>query len=419
MIENSLIYLFSGVLVRAVPFLLLPILTHYLPPTELGKLAIFQALMLFILPFTGMNMHNNISRNFTKYKKPELAKLIGNLVYVLIFSTLVTLVSLLYVWFVSDNLIFGISKNWLLIFPLLAAFNMLNQFNLTVLRNQELPWKFAKLAVSNTILNLGISLLFVVFLGMSWEGRALGIVFSSIIFGLIGIIFLYKSGYLSSNFDRVEIKQILYVSLPLIPHALGGIIIAMSGRVFIEEMASTEILGIYLVGSSFGMIVNIFVEAFNRSWSPWVYKKLNNTSNLEKREIVKYSYISFVSYLILSFIITGISYLLLPYMVSQEYHQASQFILWVAVAYAFRGMYTIVFPYFVHSGKTYYLGFISGLIAIVSIALNYFLILKNGPIGAAQALCFSWFFMFLLTWGYSYKAYKMPWFRREEYAAQS
>jgi O-antigen/teichoic acid export membrane protein len=195
----------------------------------------------------------------------------------------------------------------------------------------------------------------------------------------------------------------------LIPHALGGVVIALSDRLFIDRMVGKEAVGLYAVGYTFGMIVNLVVEAFNRAWSPWFFREMYKDTEQTRRRIVKFTYAYFVGITLLALTITGVSYLVLPYMVAIEYQAASIFILWVAVAYAFRGMYTMVFPYLVQTARTNFLGVGMFFTATVNLVLNYVLIKINGPIGAAQATVVAWLMLFLITWAYSSRICPMPW----------
>src|SRR5690554_5589444 len=77
------IYLGSSVINKAIPFLLLPILTKYLTPEEYGILAIYQVMMSFAMPLVGMNMQNNITRNFFKETKEYVGRMVFNLLVVL------------------------------------------------------------------------------------------------------------------------------------------------------------------------------------------------------------------------------------------------------------------------------------------------------------------------------------------------
>ena len=55
-------YFASSILNRSIPLLLLPVLTGYLAPEDYGLLSVFQALMAFLVPVIGMNLHANITR---------------------------------------------------------------------------------------------------------------------------------------------------------------------------------------------------------------------------------------------------------------------------------------------------------------------------------------------------------------------
>lgn len=409
MIKSAVVYLFGGVLNRAIPFLLLPVLTRYLVPEEYGVLAIYQMLLAFTLPFVGMNMHNNISRNFAKIGRGEMARLIGTLVALLCLATILVFLLIHCLVFFRGSF-FGVSRSWLLVLPFVAAFSMAHMFNLTVFRNQEMPLVFGCFEVGNTLLNLAISLVLVVGLGFGWQGRAAGIAGAAVCFGVLGLVTLRRKGFLVFVFDRSVVTSVLRISLPLIPHALGGVVIAMSDRLFIDRMVGKEAVGLYVVGYTFGMIVNLFVDAFNRAWAPWFYRQMTNANDKMRQRIVQYSYLSFGALAVLALLVTAFSYLILPYMVAVEYQAASQFILWVAVGYAFRGMYTMIFPYLVFVGKTNFLGVGTVLTAVINLILTYVLIRMNGPVGAAQATLISWLLLFLATWIYSARIYPMPWF---------
>lgn len=408
MIKSAVIYLFGGVLNRAIPFFLLPVLTRYLSPDEYGTLAIFQVLLSFTTPLVGMNMHNNISRNFAKMKRDEMARLIGTLSGLLCVTA--GIVGLFAVgWVASSGKSLGIPGGWLLVLPLVAALSMAHQFNLTVLRNQQRPLVFGSFEVGNTVLNLSVSLVLIVGLGYGWQGRAAGVALAAACFGLVGLAALRRQKLLVFSYDKKLLGEVLRISLPLIPHAMGGVVIALSDRLFIDRMIGKEAVGLYAVGYTFGMILNLVVEAFNRAWSPWFYREMYNVTEQKRRRIVVFSYAYFGVIALSAVAITGVSYLILPYMVAAEYQAASQFILWVAVAYAFRGMYTMVFPYLVHTGNTGFLGVGMFITAAVNLGLNYALISKYGPIGAAQATVVAWLMLFLLTWAYSARICPMPW----------
>lgn len=403
------IYLGSSVINKAIPFFLLPILTRYLSTEEYGILAIYQVMISFGLPIVGMNMHTNITRNFFSKSKEFIASMVFNLLVVL------TVTSALFLLFIAVYLTFGgvqfsIPQRWFYVLPLIAYMNMLNTFNLTILRNRKKPAEYGVFEISRTVVDLSLTILLIVVYAFGWEGRATGILIASLVIGIISVFRVWQSGYFLFEIDTSQIKEILKISLPLIPHVLGGVIITLGDRIFIDQMVSTSAVGIYTVGYQFGMIMTLVVMAFNKTWSPWMYELLAEDKKENKVTIVKATYLVSGGFIVLALVVTGISYYLLPFMTAEEYYGGFVYVIWIAMGYAFYGMYTLVFPYGVHVGKTSYLGITTFSAAIINLFANYYLISINGPLGAAQATLISYLFMFILVWWYSNKLYLMPWF---------
>ncbi|MGO3708361.1 MAG: lipopolysaccharide biosynthesis protein [Mesonia hippocampi] len=403
------IYLGSSIINKAIPFLLLPILTQYLSPEEYGILAIYQVMMSFAMPLVGMNMQNNITRNFFTQSKEYVGKMVYNLLVVLTGAATLLLL-LLSVYLLLGGNHFSIPQRWVYALPLIAYMTMLNTFNLSILRNRKRALEFGAFEISKTFLDLSLTILLIVVYSFNWEGRALGVLVSTTIIGVVSIYRVWQSGYLLFKFDPMMIKEILHISLPLIPHALGGVILSLGDRVFIDQMVSTSALGVYTVGYQFGMIITLVSTAFNKTWTPWVYELLGKNDENSKKTIVKITYLVSAGLILMALALTGVSYYLLPFMTAEEYHGAFVHVIWIALGYAFFGMYTLVFPYGVHVGKTSYLGVITFSAALINLAANYVLIQYNGAVGAAQATLISYMYMFFAVWWYSNKLYPMPWF---------
>lgn len=404
------IYFGSSILNKAIPFLLLPVLTHYLSSEEYGIISTYQVMISFTLAFVGMGMQSNITRNFFKKDKTYLGQLVFNLSIVLI------LVGLLFslglgIYLAAGGTQFSIPRQWLYILPVLAVLNMLNNFNLTILRNQKKPLVFGAFELSKTILELSLTLILVIIFFKGWEGRLYGILISTGVIGLASFWHMHKRGFIKTAVRKDQIQSVLKISIPLIPHILGGAIITLSDRIFIEEMVGTSAVGVYAVGYQFGMILSLIAGAVSLTWSPWLYETLGKMTWAGKLKIVKATYALWVGYLIFGYILTGVAYFLLPIMTAKEFHGGYDYIIWVAMGYAFQGMYTLVFPYGVHVGKTSYLGITTSFAAIINLAANYYLIKLNGPLGAAQATLISYVLMFVAVWWYSNKLYPMPWFQ--------
>lgn len=407
-VKHSVIYLGSSTINKAIPFLLLPILTKYLSPSEYGILAIFQLMITFYTAFIGMNSHMNVSKDFFKYSQSHMAKLIGNILFIVSLSS-VTFLAITLVITIFFNEIFSIPSHWLQVMPLLSFMLMVNTINLTILRNEGKAYLFGIFEIANTALNMGVTIVLLVIFHYGWYSQAIGISLSYFVFFVIGIAFMRKRGYLSFELDIGEMKSILKISLPLIPHVLSGIVITMSDRLFIEQMVSLEMVGIYSVGYMFGMVVILFTDAFIKAWNPWFFKQLSTPTDAKKRKIVQYSYIYTIGIFILAIFISLAAELIMPYFVDEKFYKAKEFILWIALGYAVHGVYKIFFPYLVHISKTSFLAVSTVLAALINLLLNYVLINQYGAIGAAYATIIAFIVSAGLVFWYQNKHYYMPW----------
>jgi O-antigen/teichoic acid export membrane protein len=95
--------------------------------------------------------------------------------------------------------------------------------------------------------------------------------------------------------------------------------------------------------------------------------------------------------------------------VGPEFAGAQPFIFWLSLGFAFSGMHSMVVNYIYFAQKTARYGLVSIMSVLFNVALNYFLILQNGAIGAAQATCITYLLTFLMTWRLSSQVHPMPW----------
>lgn len=408
LIKGSIIYLSCSIINKSIPFFLLPILTSYLSPKEYGLLSIFLIMVTFYSAFIGMNIDINISKNFFKYSKENLSIITGNILIVLCFSfLLLAIITFIISLYVND--VFSIPKKWILLIPFISYTLMINTLNLTILRNEEKALTFGLFEIVNTAITMGMTLLLLIYYKFGWQSQVLGMLVSYLIFAVVSYIHMKRRGYLSFKFDFKVVKDILRTSLPLIPHVLGGIVINVSDRLFIERMVGLEMVGIYSVGYTFGLVVILFTDAFIKAWSPWFYKSLVQPTSKKKRQIVKYTYLYIFIIFLLSILISLAAEFILPFVVDKRFIGAKDYVLWIALGYAVHGIYKIFYPYLVHIDKTAFLAFSTVLAAVINLLLNYLLIDSFGAIGAAYATILAFIASSLLVFVYQSRNYPMPW----------
>jgi len=406
--KNSFVYTGSNVIRNAIPFFLLPVLTRYLTPTDYGVVATFQVLLAITIVFVSLNMHGAVAVNFFKIEKQELKVYLGNAVCISFVSSLLTFCVISAVKTPLSHLV-KFPENWLLIIVIVALFQSVFTLTLTLWQVEQKPLPYGIFQISQTILNVTLSLIFVVALNWRWQGRLLGIIIVSIIFGFISLFIIYKRKYIRFSFNKVYIKDALLFGIPLIPHALGGWIMTSIDRVFINSMVNVAATGIYTVGYQVGMIIGLLAVSFNQAWSPFLFEKLKENNIGTKIRIVKFTYLYNVGIIVLALTLSIVAPWFLKFFVSKDFHCAYKYVFWIALGYAANGMYFMVVNYIFYVKKTYILAWITFSSAGINVVLNYFFIKANGAIGAAQATTVTFFISFILTWILSARVYKMPW----------
>lgn len=407
-IRNGLTYLSGGMLGGLVPFLMLPVLTRYLSPSDFGIVATFQSILTLSFAFIGLNTTGAIVRNYTELSKDEFAVYIFNCIIILLISVGIVLSILLlfkgYAVSISQTPI-----QWLLLVPVASCAFFLFSIALSVFRVLGKALQFSIANITNTLFNLIVSVVLVVWLSMDWRGRVIGISSSHIIFGVLALFFLIKTGYISPRFDKVYFRDALLFGSPLILHKLAGWITTMLNRPLLNEFVGLEATGLFFIGCTIASIVAILEGAFEQAWTPWLYSRLNENTQEVKRKIVKITYVYYIALLVLVFMLSFLSPYVLPVFLGKQYVNVSNYVFFPALAYAFNGMRKMVFGYILYEKKTYLIAYSTVVTSGIGIILNVYLIRHYGVNGASYAMSTTFIIGFILTWYMAQKTFPMPW----------
>jgi O-antigen/teichoic acid export membrane protein len=201
----------------------------------------------------------------------------------------------------------------------------------------------------------------------------------------------------------------LKFGVPLIPHVIGGLSIATADRFMITNMLDVAQAGIYMVALQLGMVLGLLTDSFNSAYAPYLMGALVKEDRARDRKIVRGTYVYFIVVTVLALLLGATAPHLLGVLVGEKFRAAAGAVHYVAMGYAFGGMYYMVANYIFFAGKTAVLAWVTFVTAMLNILFNYLLIKLNGPIGAAQASAFAFFMCFVLTWILSARVYPMPW----------
>jgi O-antigen/teichoic acid export membrane protein len=419
LVRSSAVYAASSVARNAIPFLLIPVLTRYLSPSDFGIIATFEVFLAMGLVSVGLNMYGAIGVNFFKLAYEELGIYVGNVIFMSLIASFMTLGFALLVFQTFPLELPATSTRWFPAIVLAALAQVLFSIALTLWQVEQRPVPYAVLQTLQTTLNFGLSVLFVVAFSWGWQGRLLAIVTASIAVGTVSLLVVYRRWRRAPSVRPDYIKDALKFGIPLVPHSLGNWILTGIDRFFLASMVGVAATGVYTVGYQVGMIVGLVATSFNQAWSPFLFQKLTENNPDSKVRIVRFTYLYIVAIAAFAVMLSLAAPWFLAIFVGSEFRGAYQYVSWVALGYAANGMYLMVAHYIFYVKKTHLLAAVTFSAAVVNIVLNFFLIRANGPIGAAQASAASFFVSFVLTWILAARVYKMPWliWNREAIAA--
>ncbi|REC47172.1 flippase [Chryseobacterium piscium] len=410
--KSSLIYTLCDALNKSVPFFILPILSYYLLPSDYGIIANFGVVLSIVCIFIMIGVDGAMGVQFFKLSKEQLAKYNFN-AFILICC--ITILSIIF-FLLFHNKVYEWVKlplPYQLLISIMAFTTTITALNLSLWRLEEQPFKFGIYEISQTIFNIGISLILVIIYNQGWVGRVSGMFLASVAFGLYSLILLFKRGYLKINFNITYLKHALFFGAPLIPHALSFWVRSSIDRVYITQFEGESATGLYATGFQFGLLISFITLSFNNAFVPYLFKKLGEKKTSKyietKEKLVKLTYIIAFGLIILAVIFSLFSYFALDVLFSDNYVNAKKFIVWAIAAQTFQGFYLLFVNYIFYANKTRFLAIITFGCSCIQLILSYILIRNFGAIGGAYSTVIVSFVNFIAVALYSNKVFPMPW----------
>lgn len=409
LVKSTGVYTLAKVINACIPFFLLPIMTSYLSPADYGIISMITTVVAFTTPFVSLNLDSAIVRRYY-YKDGKISQYIGTCCNIVLVACLI--ISLLFVLFKSNLSDWVAVPEYVFYFiPIYCFFLFFKNVVLYYWQVKGEPIKYGIFSIAITALEITIALILIMRLGFKWEGRAISLFSSGLIIALFCVVFLKHSKLLSPSLDKSFASHAIKYGAGLIPHAVGASLMVLANRFFITKMISVDETGLYGVATSLSSVLSFVTLSFNNAYVPWLFGKLTNAQDSDKRRIVGVTYLYLIivalagiaSYFIIKFIF--------PFFVNSSFSGSMKYIPWLLAGLVFQGGYFMMTNYIMYTEKTYLNGIITVSSGLLSLVLNYFLIKAFGAIGAAIAFSLTYLFYFLFTWVIANRVYKMPWLK--------
>jgi O-antigen/teichoic acid export membrane protein len=409
-VKGSMVYLTGNVVNAVLPFMLLPILTRYLTPTDYGLVATSVVLVQVTVTAIGLNTSGLIVQSqFTDDFETRRNLLSTN---VLVTSGL----AVVFILFTMSGgrlveRLTGFPGAWAPLLIVVALGIVVQQFYLAILQSRDEAKLFVGIQILGNVLNLSVAVLLVVGLGMDWRGRIIATVVGAAAVAAISLHGLrYRLGLLGAIFDRKALKGILHFGVPLIPHTAGGFAMVMAPRLYLNNLATVADTGLFGVAYNLASPIAVVVGAANQAYMPALFSKLVGLETAARLRLSRMLLLGAVTMPCLAVIYAVGTRWILPWIVGPRFLQVSDYVVWLALAFAMQGMYFVFANLVVFSKKTSLMAwrcdFAGGIAVLVGCPV---LIGMNGPIGAAQATLLGFTISCVGAFIASRKAFPLPW----------
>lgn len=410
-IKNGGIYLFFSLVSRAIPFLLLPLLTHYIDPAGYGVVSVIAVVTAIAMPIIGMCSNSVLYQRYFKLDDVNRACFVNDSYKIILGNTiLISVIAIPFSALIESHL--KISLGWFEVAIVCAAAGMVTTLTTSLFQIKKQPLNYGIFQSALSLTNVGFTLLLVVLWEMSWQGRVWGILISSLLVSLLAIYLNWKNGDI--NFSKmkksVHVSTIFRLGGALIPSTIAGWGIAMSDRLFLSSMTTLELVGIYAVGVMIAQITDIFLNAMGQAYLPHLFQHGHSDNEGTRIRIVQGVYfVAFVS-LLTALAVTLIAPVIMSLMIDFRYHAATKIIGWICLSYAFFSIAAVFHSLILVVEKNVVTIYVSALTLLVNLIGNYLLIDHFGMVGAAMGNALSAFTFMLLLILFSLRYNKLPWF---------
>ena len=407
LLSDGIAYGGSNLIGQVINFVLLPLYTRFLTPTDYGVIAILAIWNMIFSPIANHGMTSAIFRFFNTNKDPQKRSevLFSGVISVLISSILLggiclLMASPLTAVFLKDLQYVGLFK--LTIYT--SVFLSIGEIPNVILRADRRVKAVAFLNIVGVLITVTTTIGLVVGLKM----QVAGVVYANMISAaaLMVFKFLFSWRDIRGGFDRGIWKKMVRYGLPIVPHRIQALGLAQFGLYMIGNMIGLDQAGIYGIAIKISMPLTFIVGAIQQAWVPFkfqIYAEDESPGDFFS-SIVTY-YVAGVSYLWVGLCAWGPE--LIRLMTDGPFHGAIAILSMVSLIPLCQGLYWMLGTGYMFDDNIKSLPVVSlcGLVVVVCsafIAIPFF-----GAFGAALATALGWITMTIVIYFLSQKRYKI------------
>lgn len=382
LIKNTIIISIGKFSTKIISFLLLPLYTSILLPAEKGQVELLNRISLFLIPFMTLEMDEALFRFLIESKTDSDKKNVFS--QVALFS-LISSLSWSIIIFIVGNLLHYEYTNWL-IFYCLASF--LYTVVTGFLRGEGNFKMYSLLAFVNSLINIGLNVVFLAVLKIGLTGMFLSYIIASFLTGIYGAIYVKAYKLISFKGSHKKMREMIKYSIPLVPSTISWSVISLTDTLMIKLNIGDSANGIYGTSNTFPTIMNTLYSFFNTSWRESASRAVDSKT---KNDFYSSVYLTIKHFLVgVSIMIIGMLPFVFGILVNKNYNESYTYIPLMVISVYFSNLASFSSGIFSAYKDTNILGKTTFVAAMVNLVFNFLLIGRIGLFAPILGTLFSY-----------------------------
>lgn len=401
------LYVIADIMQRGIAFLLIPLYTLFLTPSDYGILSVTTAFSGVVSILFLQSMESVFNRFYYDFKTEQERKIFYGSVWLFLMGFVLVL-TLLSEGFVNTHGFIGIGSipySPYLRLSLWTACITSTTLLLprAILRVKEKVWQFCGLNIMFVVFNVSLIAFYVGHLRQGAAGSLKGSLISSLIIAIPATIVIFRNIRFQINIGYI--KRSLSYSLPLAPHMLSLWALNLSDRFILERYVELEKIGVYALGYQIASALQVIAYSATNAIGPFFYKTASSNPDPEPTltSVATY-YLVFLAWVAIGII--GIGPLLIRAIsANPKYLEAGSVVPWVVIGMFARGFYFVFVMAVYYSKNVKWLPIITVFTALVNIVLNLVFVPKYGYMSAAVNSMVAFLLQAILIFYYAQKCF--------------
>ncbi len=386
MVTNSIYYTIGKMLPMLVSFLMVPIYTQYLLPSEYGIVNNMAALQYVFGIVFSMGVEYSLFRLYYDYKDEKSKReFLGSAFWIIMIFSIIS-ISLLYSLSNSVENIYS-SISFYPFYSIMIITTFVGMFQ-TVSRIIFIITEQGKTYLIVGVVQLVISLLLNVYFIIVLQQKAIGVLKALMYTNILMLppYLYYQFKHSKLYFNTAMLKSILKYSLPLLPASLAGWILNSSDRIFIDRYFDLTEVGLYSLGYKIAYIFVLLTTSIRLAYNP-IYYKIANSEYITnaKNKLSNYNHYYYLFSISFAFLTIFFSKEFIGVFLNEKYFEAWKILTLIVFASLILESSSIFRMAIYQSKKTYYVTLTVIGVAVLNLLLNWLLIPIYRMYGAAYA----------------------------------